>query len=171
MLGVQQWIADVVAPPSVAVWLTWDVMTCSTGIKTLYNNDTCLKQPLFQNNLGKLAPVRQTMSQTVTKQSWWGGSGIRWQTDNHASTSTLIFTTNHLKMKKTKSTLTQTTDHNITYSFKNSCQTAGVNQNKMICRPSNIQVNKHTNTKWPGLIHYKSATALIVTFFVKETSY
>ena len=24
MLGVQQWIADVVAPPSVAVWLTWD---------------------------------------------------------------------------------------------------------------------------------------------------
>ena len=24
MLGVQQWIADVVAPPSVAVWLTWN---------------------------------------------------------------------------------------------------------------------------------------------------
>jgi len=34
------------------------------------------------------------------------------------------------------------------YSFNNGCQTAGVNQNKTICRPRNIQVNKHTNTKF-----------------------
>ena len=34
------------------------------------------------------------------------------------------------------------------YSFNNSCQTAGAKQNKTICRPRNIQVNKHTNTKF-----------------------
>jgi len=38
--------------------------------------------------------------------------------------------------------------HNITYSSNHNCQTAGVHQNKIICRPSNIQVNKHRNTKF-----------------------
>jgi len=33
-------------------------------------------------------------------------------------------------------------NNNITYSFNNNCQTAGVTRNKMIYRPSNIQVNK-----------------------------
>ena len=28
MLGVQEWLADVGGPPSVAVWLTWDA-ACS----------------------------------------------------------------------------------------------------------------------------------------------
>ena len=37
-----------------------------------------------------------------------------------------------------------TREGNVTHSFNNSCQTAGVNQNKTICRPSNIQVNKHS---------------------------
>jgi len=36
----------------------------------------------------------------------------------------------------------------ITYSFNHNCQTAGVHQNKIICRPSNIQVNKHPDTKF-----------------------
>jgi len=35
---------------------------------------------------------------------------------------------------------------NKTYSFKHNCQTAGVHENKTICRPSNIKVNKHHNT-------------------------
>ena len=38
--------------------------------------------------------------------------------------------------------------HNITYSSNHNCQTAGVHQNKIICRPSNTQVNKHPNTKF-----------------------
>jgi len=35
---------------------------------------------------------------------------------------------------------------NKTYSFKHNCQTAGVDENKTVCRPRNIKVNKHHNT-------------------------
>jgi len=59
-------------------------------------------QPLFQDNLSKPAPERLNQSEFLLKQEMTGGSGINWtikmqiiwysfQTDNHASTSSLKF--------------------------------------------------------------------------------
>ena len=49
-------------------------------------------------------------------------------------------------VRSTVSALLARWQHNITYSFNQNCQTAGVHENKTIFRPSSIKVNKHNRT-------------------------
>ena len=72
------------------------------------------------------------------------------QTDNHSSTPPLSF----LKagcpscrpVYSVKALKAQIITLTITYSFNHNCETAGVHENKTVCRPSNIKVNKHHTT-------------------------